>query len=99
MPVPTQSKHNKVFLNKGLAGLFFLGVERVNLGDLGYERRLKVNGMVIGAMGGRISYVFSENTSSKSLHHSGNEISEVLASWASWVDRVILWIDSSNGSS
>ena len=46
-----------------------------------------------------MSYVFSENTSAKSLHHSGRERLEVLASWASWVDRVIFWIDLSNGSS
>ena len=46
-----------------------------------------------------MSYVFSENTSLKSLHHSGNEISAVLASWASWVDKVIFWIDSSSGPS
>ena len=46
-----------------------------------------------------MSYVFSENASEKSLHHLGREILEVLASWASWVDRVIFWIDLSNGSS
>ena len=41
----------EMFLHKGLAGLFFFGVQRVNLGDFGYKRRFKVYGVTIGAVG------------------------------------------------
>ena len=41
----------KVFLNKGLASFHLCWVERVNFGDFGGEVRVKVDGMVIWAMG------------------------------------------------
>ena len=47
----TNASGLEMFLYKGLAGLLFLGVQRVNLGDFGYERRFKVNGVIIGVMG------------------------------------------------
>ena len=41
----------KVFLDKGLTGFLFLGIQRVNFGEFRYKGRFKVNGVVIGAMG------------------------------------------------
>ena len=40
----------EVFLNKGLTGFLFLGVQRINFGNLGYKGWFKVNGVVIGVM-------------------------------------------------
>ena len=41
----------KVFINKCLTCLLFLWVKRVDLSDLGNERRFKVYGMVVGSVG------------------------------------------------
>ena len=41
----------KVFFDKGLAGFHLCWIERVNFGDFGDKVRVKVDGMVVWAMG------------------------------------------------
>ena len=60
-----------MFFDKGFACLHFRRVEQVYLGNFGSEVRTKFDGMVIGVVGRELIMVFSENTSAKSLHHSG----------------------------
>ena len=56
---------------------------------------MEFNGMVIGMVGGSWSWVFSEKTSAKSLHHLDIVGSMDLAAWAIQVEMVVLLICSS----
>ena len=83
-----------MFFDKGLASFHLCWIERVNFCNLGGEVRMKVDGMVIGAMGGSWSWVFSEKTSVKSSHHLGTMGSTDGVAWVIWVEMVVLLICS-----
>ena len=83
-----------MFFDEIFASLYLCRVEQVDFSNFGNKVRAKFNGVIIGMMGGSWSWVLSEKTSSKSLHHSGIVGSTTWVVWEIWVEMVVLLIDS-----